>query len=67
MTPFLLLPDQSKQTLPLGLYNFASANAHDLNWNLVFTQILIVRLPLLVLYLVAQRRIVSGLLGGSVK
>jgi raffinose/stachyose/melibiose transport system permease protein len=67
MTPFFLLPNQSEQTLPLGLYNFASANTYELNWNLIFTQILIVSLPLLVLYLVAQRRIVSGLLGGSLK
>jgi raffinose/stachyose/melibiose transport system permease protein len=67
LTPFFLLPNQSEQTLPLGLYNFASANMFELNWNLIFTQILIVSLPLLILYLVAQRRIVSGLLGGITK
>lgn len=67
MTPFFLLPNQSEQTLPLGLYNFASANTYELNWNLIFTQIMLVSMPLLILYLVAQRRIVSGLLSGSVK
>lgn len=67
LTPFFLLPNVDQQTLPLGLYNFASANTYELNWNLIFTQVLLVSLPLLVLYIVAQRRIVGGLLGGAIK
>ena len=67
LTPFFLLPDSSDQTLPLGLYNFASANTYELNWNLIFTQVILVSLPLLVLFIAVQKRIVGGLLGGAVK
>jgi raffinose/stachyose/melibiose transport system permease protein len=67
LTPFFLLSSPGEQTLPLGLYNFASANQYQLNWNFIFTQILLVSLPLLILYISAQRKIVGGLLGGSGK
>ncbi|WP_158868398.1 carbohydrate ABC transporter permease [Leifsonia sp. AG29] len=67
LTPFFLLSDPSQQTMPLGLYNFASATQYTLNWNLIFTQVLLVSLPLLVLFVIAQRRIVGGLLGGALK
>ena len=67
LTPFFLLPSTDQQTLPLGLYNFASANQYELNWNLIFTQVLLVSLPLLIVYVIAQRKVVSGLLGGALK
>ena len=67
LTPFFLLPNTQDQTLPLGLYQFASANQYSLNWNLIFTQVLLVSLPLLILFIVAQKRIVGGLLGGAIK
>ena len=67
LSPFFVLPNTDQQTLPLGLYNFASANTYDLNWNLIFTQVLLVSFPLFVLFIFAQRRIVGGLLGGAVK
>lgn len=67
LTPFFLLPNSRDQTLPLGLYNFASANAYELNWNLIFAQVLLVSLPLLVVFVLAQKRIVGGLLGGAIK
>ncbi|WP_309616965.1 carbohydrate ABC transporter permease, partial [Salinibacterium sp.] len=67
LTPFFLLPNSREQTMPLGLYNFASANTYELNWNLIFTQVLLVSLPLLIVFIVAQKRIIGGLLGGAVK
>ncbi|MGN6127662.1 MAG: carbohydrate ABC transporter permease [Humibacter sp.] len=66
-TVFFLLPNPSFATLPLGLYKFAAANEYQLNWNLIFMQILLVSLPMLIVYLFAQRRIISGLLSGAGK
>jgi raffinose/stachyose/melibiose transport system permease protein len=64
---YFLLPDPSNATLPLGLYNFESANQYQLNWNLIFADAIFTSVPLLIVFMVAQRRIVAGLLGGSEK
>lgn len=64
---YFLLPDRTLQTLPLGLYNFASANTYQFNWGLIFTHVIIVSLPLIIVFLFAQKSIISGLLGGAVK
>lgn len=66
-TVFFILPNPAFATLPLGLYKFAAANEYQLNWNLIFMQILLVSLPMLIVYLFAQRRIISGLLSGAGK
>lgn len=64
---YFLLPDPANATLPLGLFNFASANQYELNWNLIFAHAVFTSLPLLILFMFAQRRIISGFLGGGVK
>lgn len=64
---FFLLPKADDATMPLGLYAFVNANQFELNWNLIFAQVLTTSLPLLIVYIFAQKRIISGLLGGGVK
>lgn len=64
---FFILGDPALRTMPLELYGFASANAYQYNWGLIFTYVVMTSLPLLILFLVAQRHIVSGLLGGAGK
>ena len=54
-------------TLPLNLYTVASAGLYLNNWHLIFAYILLMSLPLLVVFAVAQRRIISGITGGAVK
>lgn len=54
-------------TLPLNLYNVASAGLHLNNWHLIFAYIILMSLPLLVIFAVAQRKIISGITGGAVK
>jgi raffinose/stachyose/melibiose transport system permease protein len=65
--PFFMLPGSQNRTLTLGLYNFANRDRHELNWNLVFADIVLVSIPMVVVFLVAQRRIVSGLMGTTHK
>lgn len=54
-------------TLPLNLYSVASAGVYQNNWHLIFAYVILMSLPLLVTFMVAQRRIISGITGGAVK
>lgn len=54
-------------TLPLNLFQVASAGLYLNNWHLIFAFIILMSLPLLVTFILAQRRIVSGITGGAVK
>lgn len=63
----LLLKTSANATLPLTLYSFASASTTSLNWNLVFAHVVMTSLPLVILYLIAQRRVLAGLTEGGLK
>lgn len=54
-------------TLPLNLYQVASAGLYLNNWHLIFAYIILMSLPLLITFVVAQRRIISGITSGAVK
>lgn len=59
----------SNQTLPLALYHFASASADAtvMRWNLIFAHVVITSIPLILVYLVVQRRVIPGLSAGAIK
>ena len=65
--PFYILNSSDQRTLTLGLYNFVSGYQYEIRWNLVFADVVMVSLPLLLVYFVAQKRIMAGLMGGAVK
>ncbi|MET7283673.1 carbohydrate ABC transporter permease [Kribbella sp. NPDC005582] len=54
-------------TLPLNLFQVASAGVYLNNWNLIFAYIVQMSAPLLVVFALAQRRIIAGITGGAVK
>jgi raffinose/stachyose/melibiose transport system permease protein len=54
-------------TLPLNLYQVASAGLYLQNWHLIFAYIILMSLPLLITFVVGQRRIISGITSGAVK
>lgn len=54
-------------TLPLNLYQVASSGLYLNNWNLIFAYVIMMTLPLLVTFILAQRRIISGITSGAVK
>jgi raffinose/stachyose/melibiose transport system permease protein len=56
-----------KDTLPLNLFQVASAGLYLNNWHLIFAYVVLMSVPLLVVFTVAQRRIISGITGGAVK
>lgn len=49
----------------MSVYNFYGLYFRD--WNYVFADLIITSLPMVLLYLFAQKYIVSGLMAGSVK
>lgn len=54
-------------TLPLNLYQVASSGLYLQNWHLIFAYIILMSLPLLITFMVAQRKIISGITSGAVK
>jgi raffinose/stachyose/melibiose transport system permease protein len=54
-------------TLPLNLFRGASAGLYLNNWQLIFAYVLLMNVPLLLVFIVAQRRITSGITAGAVK
>jgi raffinose/stachyose/melibiose transport system permease protein len=64
-----LMPQNELATLPLALFRFSSTGAQfaGYNWNLIFAHVVLTSLPILIVYLFAQGRIISGLTAGGVK
>jgi raffinose/stachyose/melibiose transport system permease protein len=64
---FFVLGGSNTRTLPLNLFQVASAGLYLNNWHLIFAYVILMSLPLLVVFAVAQRKIISGITGGAVK
>lgn len=61
--PLYFLPGEP--TVQLTLYNFQSQ--FSTQWNLLFTNILLITIPPLIMYIFFNRQIVAGLTAGAVK
>lgn len=64
-----LLQGSDRATLPLALYHFASASADQpvLRWNVIFAHVVLTSIPVMLAYLLVQRRVVPGLSAGAIK
>lgn len=65
ITPLYYLNDSSKWPMTLAVYNFFGQ--FQMNWNLVSADILLTSLPVVIIYLIGQKYIISGMTSGSVK
>jgi N,N'-diacetylchitobiose transport system permease protein len=64
----VVLQNQSSQTLPLWLRGFIQASASKaIDWGQVMAASTLVAIPVIVFFLLVQRRMTSGLVGGAVK
>lgn len=63
--PLIVLISPDVQTLPLGLVRFASTYASE--YRLVFSGTVISFLPIILLYILMQRRFTEGLTQGAIK
>ena len=64
---FFVLGGGDKATLPLNLYQVANAQLYLNNWHLIFAYVVMMSLPMVADFVVAQRRVVSGITSGAVK
>ncbi|HTE55413.1 MAG TPA: carbohydrate ABC transporter permease [Kofleriaceae bacterium] len=55
------------RTVPVGIALMSGASSHELPWGNIMAASVLVTLPLVILVLIFQRRIVSGLTAGAVK
>ena len=53
-------------TLPLNLFTVASAGVHLNNWHLIFTYVLLMSVPIVMLFIAFQRSSISGITSGVV-
>lgn len=66
LLPLLILGKGNRiQTLPLAVANFAGAYVKQ--WDLILTAILMAMIPVIILFLLAQKRIIKGMVAGSIK
>lgn len=63
--PLILIRDQTKYTLPVGITRFFGEYQTD--WATLFAGLTLATIPLVVLFLVATKQIVSGLTAGMSK
>jgi trehalose/maltose transport system permease protein len=59
--------DFQARTVPVAIANFAGQTAYELPWGRIMAASVVVTVPLIVLVLVFQRRIIAGLTAGAVK
>lgn len=66
LLPFLVLGSVGDiQTIPLAVTSFVGAYVKQ--WNLILTSALIAIIPIIILYLCAQKHIIKGMVEGSIK
>ncbi|MEK9764350.1 MAG: carbohydrate ABC transporter permease, partial [Deltaproteobacteria bacterium] len=63
--PLYFLPGDDNVTVQLTLFNFQSQFLSQ--FNLLFMDILLITIPMLVLFLIFNKRIVAGMTSGAVK
>ncbi len=63
--PFLVTEDPDKMTLPVGLTLLQNIDGMS-NWGVLLAATVVVTLPILLVFLVLQRRLVAGLTAGAV-
>lgn len=66
VNPLYFLPGEENATVQLTLYNFLSVQTGN-QWNLLFSNVLLITIPPLIMFAIFNRQIVAGMTSGSVK
>ncbi|MBP1990156.1 carbohydrate ABC transporter permease [Paenibacillus eucommiae] len=59
------LPDSKKWTMPMTIYDFQGLHTND--YSLVFADMIFLLLPVIIIFLLAQKYIVTGMVAGAIK
>lgn len=65
LTPLYVISSSKLWPMNLAVYNFFGR--YGSYWNLVFADIILTIFPMIVLYLIGQRYIISGMTSGALK
>lgn len=65
LMPNLYVTDSTKRTLTVAIYMFKSTSGSE--WNLMLAGMTLSMIPIVIIYIVAQKYITSGLTAGAVK
>jgi raffinose/stachyose/melibiose transport system permease protein len=65
VNPLYFLPGSENATVQLTLYNFQGQ--YNTQWHLLFTDVLLITIPPLIMFILFSRKIVSGLTAGALK
>jgi len=65
VNPLYFLPGSGNETAQLTLFNFQSK--FNTQWNLLFADVLLITIPPFVLFVLFQRKLVSGFTAGAIK
>lgn len=65
MNPLYFFPGAKNVTVQLTLYNFTSQ--YITQWNLLFTNVLLITIPPLVLFIFFNKKIIAGMTAGAIK
>lgn len=63
--PLYFLPGAENTTVQLTLYNYKGQFASS--YNLLFANIILITIPMLILFILFNKKIVAGMVAGSVK
>jgi N,N'-diacetylchitobiose transport system permease protein len=63
----VVMTDSSKETLPVWLVAFSEDRSRGVDWGAIMAASTLITIPVIVFFLIVQRRMVSGLTAGAVK
>ncbi|HYG95331.1 MAG TPA: carbohydrate ABC transporter permease [Nocardioides sp.] len=63
----VVMTDPAKETLPVWLIGFSESRSRGVDWGAIMASSTLITIPVIVFFLIVQRRMVSGLTAGAVK
>ena len=65
LLPSIMISDVNLRTITVNLYMFKSST--NAQWNLLIAGLVVSMIPIIIIYIVGQKHITSGLTAGAVK
>ena len=63
----VVMTDPAKETLPVWLVAFTDSRSRGVDWGAIMASSTLITIPVIIFFLVVQRRMVSGITAGAVK
>jgi N,N'-diacetylchitobiose transport system permease protein len=63
----VVMTDPAKETLPVWLISFSESRSRGVDWGAIMASSTLITIPVIVFFLIVQRRMVAGLTAGAVK